>query len=99
MLRSTVDAVHREDWVAEQVERGIDVLICNPDLVKTGQDLLEFPTASLPHCSRALCVVKNQLSVRYAWLHICLYDTKETEGGSDCERKCFPKQLGAMRRA
>ena len=33
-----------EDWVADQVERGIDVLICNPELVKTGLDLLEFPT-------------------------------------------------------
>jgi hypothetical protein len=34
----------REDWVAEQVEKGIDILICNPELVKTGLDLLEFPS-------------------------------------------------------
>ncbi len=33
-----------EDWVADQVERGIDVLITNPELVKTGLDLLDFPT-------------------------------------------------------
>jgi SNF2 family DNA or RNA helicase len=44
VLRASVDASKREDWVAEQVERGIDVLICNPELVKTGLDLLEFPT-------------------------------------------------------
>ena len=44
VLRATVDAARREDWVADQVERGIDVLICNPELVKTGLDLLEFPT-------------------------------------------------------
>lgn len=44
VLRATVDASRREDWVAEQVERGIDVMICNPELVKTGLDLLEFPT-------------------------------------------------------
>jgi SNF2 family DNA or RNA helicase len=44
VLRATVDASKREDWVAEQVERGIDVMICNPELVKTGLDLLEFPT-------------------------------------------------------
>lgn len=44
VLRSTVDASRREDWVADQVERGIDVLICNPELVKTGLDLLDFPT-------------------------------------------------------
>ena len=30
--------------LADQVERGIDVMICNPELVKTGLDLLEFPT-------------------------------------------------------
>lgn len=44
VLRASVDASRREDWVADQVERGIDVLICNPELVKTGLDLLEFPT-------------------------------------------------------
>ena len=44
VLRASVDASKREDWVADQVERGIDVLICNPELVKTGLDLLEFPT-------------------------------------------------------
>lgn len=44
VLRASVEAAHREDWVAEQVDRGIDVLICNPELVKTGLDLLEFPT-------------------------------------------------------
>jgi SNF2 family DNA or RNA helicase len=44
VLRASVDAAKREDWVAEQVERGIDVMICNPELVKTGLDLLEFPT-------------------------------------------------------
>lgn len=44
VLRASVDATRREDWVADQVERGIDVLICNPELVKTGLDLLEFPT-------------------------------------------------------
>ncbi|UTM01288.1 DEAD/DEAH box helicase [Alcaligenes sp. NLF5-7] len=44
VLRASVDAAQREDWVADQVERGIDVLVTNPELVKTGLDLLEFPT-------------------------------------------------------
>lgn len=44
VLRATVPAAKREDWVADQVEKGIDVLICNPELVKTGLDLLDFPT-------------------------------------------------------
>lgn len=44
VLRTSVDASRREDWIAEQLDRGIDVLITNPELVKTGLDLLEFPT-------------------------------------------------------
>ena len=44
VLRSTVGSDAREDWISEQVERGIDVLITNPELVKTGLDLLAFPT-------------------------------------------------------
>ncbi len=44
VLRATVEAAKREDWVFEQVERGVDVIVTNPDLVKTGLDLLEFPT-------------------------------------------------------
>lgn len=44
VLRSNVDTSKREDWIFDQVDRGIDVLICNPDLVKTGLDLLDFPT-------------------------------------------------------
>jgi len=44
VLRSSVDTSKREDWIADQVERGVEVVITNPDLVRTGLDLLEFPT-------------------------------------------------------
>ena len=44
VLRATVEAAKREDWLADQVERGVDVIITNPELVKTGLDMLEFPT-------------------------------------------------------
>jgi hypothetical protein len=44
VLRASVDASRREDWIADQLDRGIDVLVTNPELVKTGLDLLEFPT-------------------------------------------------------
>ena len=44
VLRASVDASRREDWIAEQLDRGTDVLVTNPELVKTGLDLLEFPT-------------------------------------------------------
>lgn len=44
VLRASVDTSKREDWICEQVERGIDVLVTNPELVKTGLDLLDFPS-------------------------------------------------------
>lgn len=44
ILRASVDATKREDWVADQVDRGVDVVLTNPELVKTGLDLLDFPT-------------------------------------------------------
>jgi Helicase conserved C-terminal domain len=44
VLRSTVEPSRREDWIAEQIDRGMDLLITHPDNVKTGLDLLEFPT-------------------------------------------------------
>jgi len=44
VLRASVPAEKREDWLFEQVDRGTDVLVTNPDLVKTGLDMLEFPT-------------------------------------------------------
>ena len=34
----------REKWIAEQVAQGKDVVVCNPKLVQTGLDLVDFPT-------------------------------------------------------
>ncbi len=44
VLRSSVKTDEREDWILDKVDQGIDILITNPELVKTGLDLLEFPT-------------------------------------------------------
>lgn len=44
VLRATVSPEQREDWVTDQVDRGIDVLVTNPELVKTGLDLMDFVT-------------------------------------------------------
>lgn len=44
VLRSNVKTDEREDWIADKVEQDIDVLITNPELVKTGLDLFAFPT-------------------------------------------------------
>ena len=44
MKADAVAPDRREAWVAEQVEKGLDVLICHPRLVQTGLDLIDFPT-------------------------------------------------------
>lgn len=44
VLRASVEAAKREDWLMEQVDRQVDVIVTNPELVKTGLDMLEFPT-------------------------------------------------------
>ena len=41
---NTVKNTKREEWVEERVAEGVDVLICNPRLVETGLDLLDFTT-------------------------------------------------------
>ena len=42
ILTSSVTASERESWINNKIEKGIDVLICNPKLVETGLDLLAF---------------------------------------------------------
>ena len=44
LLRSSASTDRREEWILDQVDKGIDIMICNPELVKTGLDLLEFAT-------------------------------------------------------
>ena len=45
ILRSeTVDADKRMEWLKAELENGLDALICHPQLVETGVDMLEFPT-------------------------------------------------------
>ena len=44
MKADAVAPDRREAWVAQQVEKGIDALICHPRLVQTGLDLVQFPT-------------------------------------------------------
>lgn len=44
VLKATVPTEEREDWVKDVINDGCQVLICNPNLVKTGLDLFEFVT-------------------------------------------------------
>jgi hypothetical protein len=78
VLRASVDASRREDWIAEQLDRGIDVLVINPELVKTGLDLLEFPTIvfmqsgynvySLQQAARRSWRIGQKLAVKVIYL-------------------------------
>ena len=43
-LNASVSARNREKWIQDKIKSGIDVMICNPSLVETGLDLLDFTT-------------------------------------------------------
>ena len=40
--KNKVEIEKRAEWIDEQVEKGLEVLICNPKLVETGLNLLAF---------------------------------------------------------
>ena len=44
MRAGSVAPKKRERWIANAVKRKTDALICNPNLVRTGLDLVQFPT-------------------------------------------------------
>ncbi|NLF76702.1 MAG: SWF/SNF helicase family protein, partial [Chloroflexi bacterium] len=44
VLKGSVAPERRESLVQQQLEAGINVLVCNPRLVQTGLDLVAFPT-------------------------------------------------------
>ncbi|ODS23609.1 DEAD/DEAH box helicase [Candidatus Endobugula sertula] len=66
VLRSSVETAKREDWVLSQVDRGIDVLITNPELVKTGLDMLEFPSIAFMQTGYNVYTVMQ--AARRSWL-------------------------------
>ena len=43
-LKSSIKAEKREEYINKLVAKGYDVLICNPSLVETGLNLLDFTT-------------------------------------------------------
>jgi hypothetical protein len=40
ILKNTVEAERREAAIEQQITNGVNVLICNPELCKTGLDLV-----------------------------------------------------------
>jgi UDP-glucose 6-dehydrogenase len=63
VLRSTVSTDKREDWIIDQVDRDIDIMVCNPELVKTGLDLLDFPTIIFMQTAYNVYTVQQALSL------------------------------------
>ncbi len=56
----------REDWLRENLETGqYDCLICNPNLVKTGLDLLDFPTIIFFQCGYSVFTLRQ--ASRRSW--------------------------------
>ena len=60
MRAEAVAPDQREAWVADRVEKGLDVLICHPRLVQTGLDLVDFPT---------ICWFETEFLVLQSTLH------------------------------
>ena len=44
VMDTGISSEDREAWIAKKVEDGVDVVICNPKLVATGLNLLDFTT-------------------------------------------------------
>ncbi len=44
VLKTNISSTKREAWIAKQVQSGVKVLLTNMELVKTGLDLIDFPT-------------------------------------------------------
>ncbi len=74
ILKSSVKADQRESLLNKQVAAGINVLICNPRLVQTGLDLVDFPTLIFQEVDYSLYVM-GQAS-RRAWRLIQESDCK-----------------------
>jgi hypothetical protein len=57
---------NREDWLQEHLETGqYDCLLCNPNLVKTGLDLLDFPTIVFFQCGYSVFTLRQ--ASRRSW--------------------------------
>ena len=64
ILKSTVAAEKREEWIQEHSE-DLDCLITNPALVQTGLDIIEFPT--IAYCQSGYSVYTLRQSSRRSW--------------------------------
>jgi hypothetical protein len=61
----TVSADRREEWLAERVGEGADVLLCHPRLVQTGLDLIDWPSICWYQTDFSVYVMRQ--ASRRAW--------------------------------
>ncbi len=65
VLKGSIAPERRESLVRQQLEAGVNVLICNPRLVATGLDLVDFPTLVFHEIDYSLFTVVQ--ASRRAW--------------------------------
>lgn len=64
-LRSSVDPADRMEWVEREVSAGLNVMICNPNLVREGVDLVDFNVIMYVEIDASLIVMSQ--SSRRIW--------------------------------
>jgi len=66
MRSQSVKPENREQWLADNLATGeFDCLVCNPNLVKTGLDLLDFPTIVFFQCGYSVFTLRQ--ASRRSW--------------------------------
>jgi SNF2 family DNA or RNA helicase len=65
VLKGSVEPTRREAWIQERVQEGIEVLLVNPELVKTGLDLYDFPTFIFYETGYSIYTLRQ--AARRAW--------------------------------
>jgi len=66
MRSQAVKPENREEWLKDNLATGrYDLLICNPNLVKTGLDLLDFPTIIFFQCGYSVFTLRQ--ASRRSW--------------------------------
>ena len=101
ILRGSVSTHRREAWVRRRVRDGLDVMICNPRLVQTGLDLVDFATVVFYEIEYSIYLV--QQASRRTWrlgqtepveVYFAVYaDTMEHRAVGHVGRKVAAAQL------
>jgi len=65
VLKGSVAPARREAWIQDRVTEGVEVLLANPELVKTGLDLYAFPTFVFYETGYSIYTLRQ--AARRAW--------------------------------